>query len=115
MEIATFVSCISLAVAIGGIYYALSMFKKTTTLQLEMYILDSIKIYANSEKKESDKELFLTSIDLYCKYDVNGLLSKELCEDNLGFFKDVIEEYKEDIISNPSYNNVRNYIEKYKK
>lgn len=104
----------SLFATICAILYAISFFKKTTTLQLEMYVLDSIEKYAHSKKNELDRELFLTTIDLYCKYDVNGLLSKKLCIDNLEFFKNTIEEYRQDVISNPSYNNIRDYIEKYK-
>lgn len=110
------VTIITAAIAVG---VTITVFKRTTTLQAEIFFLNAYKNYMETDKKENAKDQFLTAIDLYCKYEVNGHLDEELSSNNTEFFKGVIQCFKEDIKDDikkdlKGFDNINKYIKKYK-
>ncbi|WP_304381859.1 hypothetical protein, partial [uncultured Helicobacter sp.] len=93
--IALGVAILALLATIYSIVVAQNSFKRSTTLQMEVFILNTYKNYAKALYDESiqAKELgnltaqFLMAIDLYCKYILNGHLDDKLSYDNANFIK----------------------------
>lgn len=106
---------VALVVAIGTLIYAKQTFKRNTTLQMEMYMLDTHNNLLDRLNKGDDeaKIQFLVAVDLYCKYVVNGHLDSKLANDNLNFYKSIILAFKDEIKENDGYNNIFDYAEKY--
>lgn len=121
-EIVTLVvAFISVIVAIAAIYFAVRIFKRTVTLQVETFILSAYKDYmdmmyseAKEEHKNNARTRFLMAIDLYCKYVINGHLDKKLSDDNLHFYEECIKAFKDEIKENiKDYNNIADYTQRY--
>ncbi|WP_394951452.1 hypothetical protein [uncultured Helicobacter sp.] len=119
--IAVFIAAVSACVAIGSIRLSRVSFRKTTTLQVEISILNAYKEYMSimhnntSDKyRQNAKIQFLVTLDLYCKYVVKGHLDKELSDDNRDFIKKCILTFKEEIKKDlKGYNNITDYAKKY--
>ena len=113
-----FISYIALVVAIFAVVVAINVFKRSTTLQMEIFILNAYKDYMKYYDKDiQEQELnnlttqFLMAIDLYCKYILNGHLDNELSSDNANFIKEVIKVFENNIRENlKDYNNINDYI-----
>lgn len=109
----------TIVVAIITVAIAISVFKKTSTLQVEMFIHNAYKNYMeimlnNEDYKKNAITQFLMAIDLYCKFVINGHLDKKLSDDNLDFFRGVIIIFKDTIKADlENYNNINDYIKKY--
>ena len=117
--IALGVAILALLATIYSIVVAQNSFKRSTTLQMEVFILNTYKNYAKALYDESfqAKELgnltaqFLMAIDLYCKYILNGHLDDKLSYDNANFIKEVIITFEDIIRENlKDYNNINDYI-----
>ena len=110
------VTIITAAIAVGVIITA---FKRATTLRVEIFFLNAYKSYMEVVQKETDKRKnaknqFLTAIDLYCKYEINGHLDEELSSNNTEFFKGTIQCFKDDIKKDlKGFDNIDKYIKKY--
>ncbi|RAX54778.1 hypothetical protein [Helicobacter sp. 10-6591] len=105
------VTIITAAIAVRA---TISVFRKTTTLEAEIFFLNAYKNYMETDKKENAKNQFLTAIDLYCKYEVNGHLDEELSSNNTEFFKGAIQCFKDDIKKDlKGFDNINKYIKKY--
>ena len=110
------VTIITAAIAVGVIITA---FKRITTLRVEIFFLNAYKSYMEVVQKETDKRKnaknqFLTAIDLYCKYEINGHLDEELSSNNTEFFKGAIQCFKDDIKKDlKGFDNIDKYIKKY--
>ncbi|HIV48934.1 hypothetical protein [uncultured Helicobacter sp.] len=119
--IAVFIAAVSACAAIGSIRLSRVSFRKTTTLQVEISILNAYKEYMSimhnntSDKyRQNAKIQFLVTLDLYCKYVVKGHLDKELSDDNRDFIKKCILTFKEEIKKDlKGYNNITDYAKKY--
>lgn len=120
---ALIVATISACIAIISIFVAHKIFKRSYTLQTEIFILNAYKEYINVasndtisiETKARATTQFLMAMDLYCKYVLNGHLDKKLSNDNLHFYEEVIKLFKDTIKANIiDYNNIAEYAEKYK-
>lgn len=109
------VAIFALIYARKTLIYARQTFKRNTTLQIEMYMLDTYNKLVD-KLNEGDRNAimqFLVAVDLYCKYVVNGHLDSKLADDNLHFYKSVILAFKNEIKGNSGYNNILDYAEKY--
>ena len=110
------VTIITMAIAVGVI---ITVFKRTITLRVEIFFLNAYKSYMEVVQKETDKRKnaknqFLTAMDLYCKYEINGHLDEELSSNNTEFFKGVIQCFKDDIKKDlKGFDNIDKYIKKY--
>lgn len=106
---------VALVVAIGTLIYAKQTFKRNTTFQMEMYMLDTHNNLLDklNEGDSNAKIQFLVAVDLYCKYVVNGHLDSKLADDNLNFYKSIILAFKDEIKENNGYNNIFDYAKKY--
>lgn len=123
MAFSDIVAVFALIVATTSIVVAHKIFKRSSTLQTEFFILNAYKEYVNVasndtisiETKTRATTQFLMAIDLYCKYVLNGHLDKKLSNDNLHFYEEVIKLFKDTIKANiTDYNNIADYAEKYK-
>lgn len=107
--------------AVKSIEASEKSFRRTTTLQTEIFILSAYKdhmdmIYTDTteEHKNNAKIRFISAIDLYCKYVVNGHLDKKLSDDNLHFYEECIKTFKDTIKKDKEvYNNIIDYAKKY--
>lgn len=106
---------VALVVAIGTLIYAKRTFKRNTTLQMEMYMLDTHNnLLDRLNAGDSNAKIqFLVAVDLYCKYVVNGHLDSKLADDNLNFYKSIILAFRDEIKGNNGYNNIFDYAKKY--
>lgn len=114
------ISLATLCVAILAIRSATKSFKRTITLQTEMFISGAYESYMKTmlsqaeDQKRNAKTRFLMAIDLYCKYVVNKHLDKTLSDDNLRFYEGIILMFKDVIKENiQDYNNIADYAKKY--
>lgn len=115
------ISIITLCISANAICVARNIFKRTVTLQTEIFILGAYKDYmdmmysnANEEQKKNGTTRLLMAIDLYCKYVVNGHLDKKLSDDNLHFYEVCIKAFKDTIKEDKEgYNNIIDYAKKY--
>ena len=123
MAFSDIVAIFALIVATISIFVARNIFKRSSTLQTEIFILNAYKEYVNIasndtisiETKARAKTQFLMAIDLYCKYVLNGHLDKKLSNDNLHFYEEVIKIFGDEIRKNiADYNNIADYAKKYK-
>ncbi len=123
MAFSDIVAVFALIVATTSIVVAHKIFKRSPTLQTEIFILNAYKEYVNiasnstihASVKTRAATQFLMAIDLYCKYVLNGHLDKKLSNDNLHFYEEVIKLFKDTIKANiADYNNIADYAEKYK-
>lgn len=117
------VAIIAVCISIVSIFVALKIFRRSSTLQTEIFILNAYKEYVNTafndnidgESKDRARTQFLMAIDLYCKYVNNGHLDSKLSDDNLHFYEEVILMFEDEIKANINeYNNIANYAQKYK-
>ncbi len=107
--------------AVDSIRASEESFRRTTTLQTEIFILGAYKDYmdmsyseVSKEQKINAKARFLSAIDLYCKYVINGHLDKKLSDDNLHFYEECIKAFKDEIKENiKDYNNIADYTQRY--
>lgn len=129
-NVSNIIAAIALAIAviaaiatIISIIVAQKIFRRSFTLQTEIFMLNAYKEFVNiasdstinGESQARAKTQFLMAIDLYCKYVLNGLLDKQLSYDNQHFYKEVIRMFSDEIKANiKEYNNIADYIEKYK-
>lgn len=106
---------VALAIAICTLVYAKQTFKRNTTLQMEMYMLDTHNNLLDklNAGDTNAKIQFLVAVDLYCKYVVNGHLDSKLADDNLNFYESIILAFKDEIGGNDGYNNIYDYVKKY--
>ncbi|WP_286349498.1 type IV secretory system conjugative DNA transfer family protein [Helicobacter felistomachi] len=80
---------IPIAPACYAILIAKKHFKKNTALEIEKFLIDAHREYINtkyeptSDKYNKNQECLLMAIDTCCKYVINGLLDRELCNDVL--------------------------------
>lgn len=109
------VAIFALIYARKTLIYAKQTFKRNTTLQIEMFMLNTYNELLNKlNKGEYNATIqFLVAVDLYCKYVVNGHLDSKLADDNLHFYKSVILAFKDEIKKNDGYNNIFDYAKKY--
>ena len=71
-------------------------------------------VQKETDKRKNAKNQFLTAIDLYCKYEINGHLDEELSSNNTEFFKGAIQCFKDDIKKDlKGFDNIDKYIKKY--
>ncbi len=123
MGLGDIVAIFALIVATTSIFVAHNIFKRSSTLQTEIFILNAYKEYVNiasnstihASVKTRATTQFLMAIDLYCKYVLNGHLDKKLSDDNLHFYEEVIKIFGDEIRENiADYNNIADYAKKYK-
>lgn len=121
--IALFIAVIAAIATIISIIVAQRIFRRSFTLQTEIFMLNAYKEFVNIASDSTidewiqtrTKTQFLMAIDLYCKYVLNGLLDKQLSNDNQYFYKEVIKMFNDEIKANiKEYNNIADYVEKYK-
>lgn len=117
--IALLVAILALCATIYSIVVAKNSFKRSTTLQMEIFILNAYKSYMKhlcdesiqQQQLDSLKTQFLMAIDLYCKYILNGHLDNKLSSDNANFIKEVVITFEDTIRENlKDYNNINDYI-----
>lgn len=120
--IAIVISVVGAIATIFSIRIAFLSFKRTTTLQTEIFILGAYKDYMDmmysdvgEQQQQNAQTRFLMAIDLYCKYVINGHLDQKLSNDNLHFYEECIIVFKDTIQKDiENYNNIADYAKRYK-
>ncbi|GMB89893.1 hypothetical protein NHP190002_05720 [Helicobacter ailurogastricus] len=100
-----FATVCAVGVAVWSILSAGRNFKKTITLQVETFFLTSYAKYKDAEISTEHniseeckwhiKASLALVLDIYCKYAIHNLLDKKLVNENVPFFKEIIQNLED--------------------